>query len=88
MDHPKHPPDRPHCAGYEHEGISFTLDPIYKDPTDPTWRLFIKGAYAYIPACLHACLLSFLCLPVCCHRHYRMAAAALGSWFLGGMGTS
>ncbi len=31
-----------HGKGYEHEGLSFTLDPIYKDPTDPTWRAFIR----------------------------------------------
>ena len=29
-------------TSYEHEGISFTLDPIYKDPTDATWREFIR----------------------------------------------
>jgi hypothetical protein len=28
--------------GYEKPGVSFTLDPIYKDPNDPNWLAFVR----------------------------------------------
>lgn len=33
--------------GFDHPGLSFTLDPVYKDPSDPTWELFLKESIAF-----------------------------------------
>jgi hypothetical protein len=43
-------PEKPHGwfsmkgEGYEHSGLSFTMDPIYHDPTSPVWQEFVQGA--------------------------------------------
>lgn len=33
--------------GFDHPGLSFTLDPVYKDPSDPTWELFLKESITF-----------------------------------------
>lgn len=33
--------------GFDHPGLSFTLDPVYKDPSDPTWQQFLKESVAF-----------------------------------------
>jgi hypothetical protein len=37
-------------AGFDLQGLSFTLDPIYHDPNDPLWELFLKESVAFARA--------------------------------------
>lgn len=46
-------PEKPHGwfsqqgKGFDHPGLSFTLDPVHKDPADVTWELFLKESIAF-----------------------------------------
>jgi len=46
-------PEKPHGwwslkgEGFDHPGISFSLDPLYGKPTDPIWEEFLKGAMKF-----------------------------------------
>ncbi|KAM3572143.1 hypothetical protein VYU27_005849 [Nannochloropsis oceanica] len=33
--------------GFDKPGVSFTLDPIYKNPNDPNWRQFVRECNAF-----------------------------------------
>lgn len=45
--------DKPHGwfsqqgRGFDHPGLSFTLDPVHNDPNDPTWELFLKESVIF-----------------------------------------
>ncbi len=33
--------------GFDHPGLSFTLDPVYTNPSDPTWTKFLKESISF-----------------------------------------